>query len=181
MRHLTWIELIDLLTANPGDAVVIDAAWGEIHRRVSIFLTIIRRGSPAVSEEDAEDLVQQLVLRMHDLRVLNAIRSAQAPHAYVMRMARNSAIDHLRRRSQEVPLSLEPTAVASREAAADVAVLMRAISAEDQILLKMRFWDDMSIGEIAGALDLPYSTVAKRLFRAVEKLRKRTGESGSTN
>jgi RNA polymerase sigma factor (sigma-70 family) len=174
MRDLSWSELLDLLASPAADENVVDAGWAELRRRVSIFLAIIRRGRPAIREEDAEDLVQQLLLRIREPRVFHAIRSAKAPHAYVMTIARNIAIDHVRRTSHEVPLERDTRSTEPPSSfQAEVRALLGTLTKDEQLMLRLRFWEEMEIAEIARIVGLPYSTVAKRLFRIVARLRNR--------
>jgi len=174
MRNLSWSELLDLLASPAADEDGVEAGWAELRRRVSIFLAIIRRGRPAITEEDTEDLVQQLLMRIREPRIFHAIRSARAPHAYVMKIARNLAIDHVRRMSHQVSLERDTrSAEPPSSFQAEVRELLGTLTKDEQLMLRLRFWEEREIAEIARIVDLPYSTVAKRLFRIVAKLRNR--------
>src|ERR1051325_7205456 len=178
MRDLSWQELIDLATAESGDAETTEAVWSEIRRRVGWCFAKIRRTEQWLTAGGAEDFLQQLLLRMHQPGVFAAIRSARTPHAYVMRMARNTVTDHGRRQvTHRAALEeIHPSAIPlSPGDAAAVSHLMQTVTPEEQQLLKMTFWEGMSIREIAQALELPYSTVAKRSLRLLQRLRMHFG------
>jgi RNA polymerase sigma-70 factor (ECF subfamily) len=55
----------------------------------------------------------------------------------------------------------------------DIASAMAELSAADQELLRLAYWDDLSRREIATVLDVPVGTVDTRLHRARERLRQR--------
>jgi RNA polymerase sigma-70 factor, ECF subfamily len=138
----------------------------------------------------AEDLFQQTWLR-----VVEKIRSFDANRnfdAWLFTLARNLAIDHLRRiqpRSLDEPLSDN----ASAETAADQLVsgeplpLDRAAASERarqlaaaigelpviyREVLVLRFEEEMKMEEIALVVGMPLSTVKTRLRRSLEQLRR---------
>jgi len=56
------------------------------------------------------------------------------------------------------------------EAALDAAI--GALPSEDQVLVRMRFWDGMTVADIARALGLPQKPLYRRLERALVRLRR---------
>lgn len=54
---------------------------------------------------------------------------------------------------------------------ADLAAAMTVLSPEQREVVLMRFVDDMPLGEIAAALEIPLNTVKSRLYNALQKLR----------
>jgi len=54
---------------------------------------------------------------------------------------------------------------------AELAAVMAGLAAEQRQVVLMRFVDDMSLAEIAEALDLPVNTVKSKLYRGLEALR----------
>ena len=139
---------------------------------------------------EAEDLFQQTWLRVVErIRSFDPKRSFEA---WLFTVARNLAIDHLRRVRPE---SLdEPTSdAASSESAADrltsrePAPFDRAFASErsSQVasavaelpvmyrdVLALRFEEEMKIEEIAQVVGAPLSTVKTRLRRSLEQLRR---------
>jgi RNA polymerase sigma-70 factor, ECF subfamily len=138
---------------------------------------------------EAEDLFQQTWLK-----VVEKIRSFDASRnfdAWLFTLARNLAIDHLRRIR---PRSLdEPPAdsgygetMADRIPSRDRAPFDHALAAERRTqigeamaalpmiyreVLTLRFEDEMKIEEIAQVTGVPVSTVKSRLRRSLEQLR----------
>jgi RNA polymerase sigma-70 factor, ECF subfamily len=55
----------------------------------------------------------------------------------------------------------------------DLSAAMAELSAADQEVLRLAYWDDLSRREIATVLGLPVGTVDTRLHRARERLRQR--------
>ena len=136
----------------------------------------------------AEDLFQQTWLR-----VAQSIRQFDPRHnfeAWLFRVARNLAIDHLRRyrpESLDEPLpsgdlpgervpSPDPGAfhaLLAGERARRVARALDALPAIHREVLTLRFEEEMKLEEIAEVLGTPLSTVKSRLRRALDSLRER--------
>jgi RNA polymerase sigma factor (sigma-70 family) len=101
-------------------------------------------------------------------------------------MLRRAALDELRRlgRRRQLLLSaqaasepaLQPDALLESlvtRAALHEALekVERSLTAEDRLLLKLRFWQERSISGIARTLGISYSAAAVRIFRLLNKLR----------
>jgi len=142
-----------------------------------------------VQAHEAEDLFQQTWLR-----VVEKIRSFDASRnfdAWLFTLARNLAIDHLRRvrpESLDEPLanSWHSETVADRIPCKDHTPLDHALAAERRTeiseamaglpmmyreVLTLRFEDEMKIEEIAQVTEVPVSTAKSRLRRSLEQLR----------
>ena len=140
--------------------------------------------------EDAVDLSQDIFLKAYSALATYQPRYPFA--AWLFRIARNAAIDELRRRrvptvSLDAPLEFEDGTgereVASLGPAPDTVYLEGEfedrISAAVQALpekyrepIVLRHAADLSYEEIADALELPIGTVKTRIFRAREALRR---------
>jgi RNA polymerase sigma-70 factor, ECF subfamily len=136
---------------------------------------------------EAEDLFQQTWLRVAvQIRKYDPRRNFEA---WFFTLARNLAIDHLRRVHPEsldareenensaTPAALrssEPPAVETliaRERAYYLATAMEDLPVMYREVLSLRFEEEMKIEEIAEVLDAPLSTVKSRLRRGLESLR----------
>jgi RNA polymerase sigma-70 factor (ECF subfamily) len=104
-----------------------------------------------------------------------------SPEAWVFGIARNAALDELRKRRRRARLESEPADVWSpgpheeaerafqRE---EVRAALASLDPRDRDLVALKFAGGLSNGEIARVLDISETNVGSRLFRAVEKLRK---------
>ena len=138
---------------------------------------------------EAEDLFQQTWLK-----VVEKIRSFDASRnfdAWLFTLARNLAIDHLRRvrpQSLDEPVADDERAetVVDRLRSDDAAPFERALASERRThigeamaalpviyreVLALRFEEEMKIEEIAHVTGTPLSTVKTRLRRSLEQLR----------
>ena len=98
---------------------------------------------------------------------------------WLLGIARNRAIDELRRRR---PTPIDPHArlqqVASEEDAIDgvlgewrLAALLRTLPEDEASVLAMRFRDGLSQSEIAERTGIPMGTIKMRMVRGLERLR----------
>jgi RNA polymerase sigma-70 factor (ECF subfamily) len=140
----------------------------------------------------AEDLFQQTWLRVAErIRQYDSRRSFDA---WLFAVARNLAIDHLRRIAPESLdeetasgataaaqlRSAEPPAfetALARERAGRLAAAMADLPVIYREVLTLRFEEEMKLEEIAVVLETPLSTVKTRLRRSLDGLR-RTLEAG---
>ena len=132
-----------------------------------------------------EDAVQEALLKA--LRVWSYGDVPDNPGAWLMQVARNHALDQLRRgarwREKEEAIAHEqaateaPAAMFSDDEIRDDLLRMifgcchPAIARESQVAVTLKIVCGFSVGEIARAFLIPPETVAKRLTRAKEKLR----------
>jgi RNA polymerase sigma factor (sigma-70 family) len=104
------------------------------------------------------------------------------PRAWLFGIARNAALDELRRRRRVATLAAEP-ADETAEPAADEAVEgalrrsvlragIEALAPRDRELVALKFFAGLSNAEIASVLDVSASNAGTLVHRAVQKLRK---------
>jgi RNA polymerase sigma factor (sigma-70 family) len=103
------------------------------------------------------------------------------PEAWVFGIARNAALDELRRRKRSAALAAEPGDVwaegpeehAERAFRRDeVRAALASLDPRDRDLVALKFAGGLSNAEIARVVRISESNVGTRLHRAVEKLRK---------
>jgi RNA polymerase sigma factor (sigma-70 family) len=87
----------------------------------------------------------------------------------------NMLRDQLRRgqvyeRWRALTLELPETPTTPSEEVAALTELIARLEPEDRRLLQLRFWDGLTIGEIAAELGEKYSTISVRLFRLIRRL-----------
>jgi RNA polymerase sigma-70 factor (ECF subfamily) len=89
-------------------------------------------------------------------------------------VAKNSALT-LRRKSDRFPHSddvlPDDLPAATNDGPSDIPVLLRGLPDERREVLVLRFVDDLSLQDIATALDIPLGTVKSRLHLALKALR----------
>jgi RNA polymerase sigma-70 factor (ECF subfamily) len=156
-----------------------DAAWPELVRSFAPYVHAVTVRAYGLSEQDAEDVFQEVFLRTW--KHLGQLRSDDAVRPWIGQLTRRLSIDRLRARARE--LSREdvglPAAVAAAEdalAQIDEALSVRqAISRLPRIqqeIIERAFVRGESHATIAAALGIAEGTVASRICRARERLRR---------
>lgn len=124
---------------------------------------------------EAEDLTQETFLRAY--RALHTYQPRGLPFlAWLLRIARNAAIDAGRRATVERTRfsALHPPSLPTQESIDDQLLLeqlLRRLSPEKQELLALRFAAGLSTGEIAALLGKSEGAIRKQLFRIIRELR----------
>ena len=124
------------------------------------------------NQEDALDVVQEtfayLLKKSPDLRLTASMTTFLYP------VVKHLSLNTLRRRSagtDEEALTAIPGPTVAGTPRTELAAALGTLSEEHREIVLMRFVDDMSLDEIAGALAIPSGTVKSRLHRALEALR----------
>lgn len=175
-------ELQDEVTRRGRGAASAPAgeqAWERLRQHIE------RAARLYVTREDLDDVVQNVLMKLQSADALRRLRAARAPAGYLAVMIRNAATDAIRRHPKfdgtiESIEQVSPgvDGVQRLDEERQVAALRRTISDlsdADRLLLRLRFWDEMSIADIARRFGTPYSTVAVRLFRLLRRLRAQLG------
>jgi RNA polymerase sigma factor (sigma-70 family) len=105
--------------------------------------------------------------------------SKGSARAWLFGIARNAALDELRRRSRQAELGADPVDAASTVANAEerselrllLATALSQLEARERELVGLKFFAGLSNREIARVLDTSESNVGTRLHRTVIKLR----------
>lgn len=102
------------------------------------------------------------------------------PRAWLFGIARNAALDELRRRGRQAELTKEPAdleSLGSSESAADserrlaVAAALERLDARERELIALKFFAGLANAEIAQVLGITESNAGTKLHRAMTKLR----------
>jgi RNA polymerase sigma-70 factor, ECF subfamily len=150
-------------------------AWRLLVERHAPLVNGILRGGFRLEAHDAEDAFQEVFTRLY-LR-LDSVREAGAVRGWIAQVARNVAVDSLRRASHEVVTGapVDEHAYAEPLRAVDEAMTVRAaverLPAHQAEILDRFFVRDESYQTIAAALDIPPGTIASRISRALAALR----------
>ncbi|MDE6500380.1 MAG: RNA polymerase sigma factor [Rikenella sp.] len=141
-----------------------------IHR-----LFVQRTGNP----DDADDLLQETFVKVYvNLHRYNADYTFGQ---WVYTIARNTFIDYVRRRQDDLPIDDRFTAPASSAPTPEESVInsqqqkqiehcLGLLDSRYGQLIRMRFIEEYSYEEIAAKLSLPLGTVKTRIHRAREQM-----------
>jgi len=152
-------------------------AFQEFHRRYSGRLH--RFIARLVGEQDAEDLVQDVMVRV--LKAIRSYREADRFDAWVYRIANNLCLDTYRRHRPRASL---PALAASdrfdpqwsidrRERLEALLAEIRQLPFEQKQVFLLREEAGLSFKEISRMLDAPLGTVLARMKYAMDRLRAR--------
>ena len=168
----------DAARLRRGDTAGLAGLMGRHQDRLFRYLLRL-----AGDEAVAEDLFQQTWLQVAE-RIGRYDRSRPfAP--WLFAVARNLALDHLRRRRPEsLDEQPEPEAPATpdadpfaravaRQQGARLADAVAGLAPLDREVLSLRFEEDLALPELAARLAVPLPTAKARLYRALARLRER--------
>ena len=156
-----------VVAARRGDRDAFAAIYGRFAGAVNAVVLARVRWS------DSADVVQDVFLIAWER--LPSVRDAAAFPGWLMTIARNRAIDHLRRpRPADDPpeVAVEPAPTAE---AREVLVAIRALPEAYREVLLMRLVEGMSGPEIAERTGLAEGSVRVNLHRGMKLLRERLG------
>lgn len=168
-----WDEDAALLeTWRAGDAKAGEALYDRHSDAITRFFENKVRS-------DAEDLIQQTFLAL--VRSRDGIRVGTSVRAFLLTIARNLLIDHLRKRSRrpqdaqalaldEISVAeLEPgpsTMLAKRREQRLLLAALRAIPVEHQLALELQYWEGLNAAEIAAIVGISHSAMRSRMVKA---------------
>ena len=173
------MEIVDYIVAEDKDLVKMSLVGDQM-----AFEYLFNRYSDAIrrlflqrytSVEDTEDLLQETFIKVY----INLHRySADYTFGqWVYTIARNTLIDHLRRRADDVsidekfiaPMATTPSpeeSVIINQRTAHFEASLNEIPEDYRQIIEMRFLDEYSYEEIAEKLNKPINTVKTQIRRA---------------
>lgn len=127
------------------------------------------------SSYDAEDVLQDVMLKIS--RYANQYQKHTNPRAWVLALARNTAIDYQKAKSKVIAyddIADELHNSCSSEAEPSLQTLLTdalsTLSETDQSIVRMKLYAGLSHKEIASVLNLTKSATEKRYERALKKV-----------
>ena len=135
-------------------------------------------------KEDAEDITSEFFIKLW--QQADKYRRGSGHKAYLATIARNMAIDHMRKFKREVlesftqdeedtaffePASTDDT---ETEVLEDISIkeAISRLNPKEQQIINMKVLSEMTFAEIAESLNIPMGTVTWRYREAVKKLRR---------
>jgi len=155
--------------ANRGDMHAFETLYLR-HREYVVRLAYRFTGK----REDALDVLQETFIYL--LKKIPGLRLTAAMTSFLYPVVKHISFNIKRRKMKSMPdegFWIAPSAAENHDAQRDeLALVMRELPQGQQEVLLMRFVDDMSLKEIAQALDIPPGTVKSRLHNGLDKLRR---------
>lgn len=158
-----------LLTAD--DPSALEATWNAYASDLFGYLLTIHR-----SRAEAEDSLQDVFVAIATKRA--RLAAACNLKAYLFRMARNIAINRIRRegrkrekeRAASEWLEANETVADGDERSKQLAAALARLPEKQRVVVTLKFFRDHTFGEIAALLGISANTAASRLRYALEKL-----------
>ena len=150
-------------------------AWRELVTRFSRYVYAICCQAYRLSQDDAEEVFQEVFTRTYEH--LEKLRSDEAIRPWIGQLTRRTCIDRLRAGSREeivdpdtMPGGADETMETLDEAFA-VHEAMATLSENCREILDRFFAQDESYHTIGAALGIPSGTIASRISRCLSRLR----------
>jgi RNA polymerase sigma factor (sigma-70 family) len=173
----------ELTTPEVSDAALVarcrvgdDDAWRELVERFSRYVYAIAVQGFRLSQQDAEDVFQEVFARVYER--LGSLRDDDAVRPWIAQLTRRVCIDRLRAGSRDsdadladLPEQPAEDTLGALEEAFDVHEAMAELPQNCQQILDRFFARDESYRTIGDNLGLPAGTIASRISRCLDKLR----------
>ena len=130
------------------------------------------------NRDAALDVVQEAIVKA--LSKVDTVREPAYLKTWFYRILINEAMNHFRRNRNLVSLEevMVDRAVESGDPGErlDLYDAIDRLSFQEQTVIKLRYFEDMKLEEIAQATGANLNTVKSRLYKAIRKLKDMTGE-----
>ena len=175
-RESWWV-----LRAQSGDAEALNSLLESVQRPLFRYIVSLTKDT-----HGAEDVLQETFIRLY--RKLGFVRDPQVFRAWTYRIATREAFRYLRRERQwteqvrdDAVLQTIPAADLSRDEFTRDALerlphLVADLSPAARAVVVLYYSHELSLGEVAAALEIPIGTVKSRLAYALASLRRRMKE-----
>ncbi|GIN71888.1 DNA-directed RNA polymerase sigma-70 factor [Bacillus sp. J14TS2] len=127
------------------------------------------------NQEDALDIVQETAYK--SFSKIKTLKNPEYFKTWVIRIAMNTAISHLRKGKKIVHLNPEYAdmfAADEKDVSLQMTLkdLIESLNENEKSVVLLKFYVEHTISEIADVLDMPLGTVKTILYRSLDKLRK---------
>lgn len=121
-------------------------------------------------EQDALDIVQESAYKA--IRDCKTLENPDYLSTWLYRIVINTALDLIRKRKKEDLSDTMPEAVwEDRYRDVDLNCVLEQLDERSRTVIILRYFEDMKLEDIAGAVGENLNTVKARLYRALKKLR----------
>ena len=167
---LTDAELVRACRAGDSEA------WNELVERYSRYVYAIAVQGFRLSQQDAEDVFQEVFARVYER--LESLREDEAVRPWIAQLTRRLCIDRLRAGARESDADIDELPelgaeddLTALEEAFDVHEAMAELPETCRQILDRFYARDESYRTIGDNLNLPAGTIASRISRCLDKLR----------
>lgn len=131
------------------------------------------------NQEDALDIVQNAVCQA--LEHYGDLRNSHAIHTWFYRILVNESLRFIKKRNRELPSDVEldtelPYFEAGFEGSDNLYEEINHLDKSTQLIIKLRFYEELSLKEIAEITKLNLNTVKTRLYRGLKLLKQNIEE-----
>jgi len=160
---------IKLNAIRGGDSVAFEELYDDL--KTPIYTIIYR----IVWDKTAsEDIMQEVFVKLYLSPPNNTIKN---PRAYIFQMARNMAIDNMRKHQRHVPLddvvdTLHYQPSDSFHYDIDIENALKAIPAQECQIVTLHIIGELKFREIAEVMKIPLGTVLWKYQKALGKLKR---------
>ena len=154
-----------------------------VHQQLTAFIVdhqedFYRLAYSHVKNRDAAlDVVQESIVKA--LSKADGLRRPESLKPWFYRILVNESMNYYRYTRRLTPLEEAPeTAAPAGDHAArlDLYAAIDRLDQKEQLIIRLRFFEDMKLEEIAQVTGVNLNTVKSRLYKALRKLRDLTGE-----
>lgn len=150
----------------------IDAVREGKHRMYRVALGYLH------SPQDAEDAVSEAVEATW--KKLKHVRDPEALPAYLVRCTVNAAKGQLRKRKRTEPLEDWKDTLAVGDSGDPITDYLTGMKEKDQLLLVLKYQENLREAEIASILKIPRGTVSSRINTLLGRIREEMGREAQS-
>ena len=134
------------------------------------------------NRDAALDVVQESIVRA--LSKSDSLRQPEYLKTWFYRILLNESMNHYRRNKRLVPLEDSvadgPAPAGDPAERLDLYAAIDRLDSREQAIIRLRFFQDMKLEDIAQVTGANLNTVKSRLYKSLRKLRELTGEEVTT-
>ena len=134
------------------------------------------------NRDAALDVVQESIVKA--LAKADTVRRPEYIKTWFYRILLNESMNHYRRNKRLVPLEDSvadgPAPAGDPAERLDLYAAIDRLDPKEQAIIRLRFFEDMKLEEIARITGVNLNTVKSRLYKSLRKLRELTGEEVTT-